>query len=48
LNDRQIRLIAQAQPKREYYYQSRCGHRLFDLQLGPIALAFAGASAPED
>jgi type IV secretion system protein VirB4 len=48
LNDRQIGLIARAEPKREYYYQSRLGARLFDLDLGPIALAFAGASRAED
>jgi hypothetical protein len=42
LNDRQIAIIAHAQPKRDYYYQSRLGNRLFDLGLGPIALAFAG------
>jgi type IV secretion system protein VirB4 len=48
LNDRQIAIIAHAQPKRDYYYQSRLGNRLFDLGLGPIALAFAGTSAPED
>jgi type IV secretion system protein VirB4 len=47
LNARQIELIAQAQPKRDYYYQSRLGNRLFDLDLGSIALAFAGASTPE-
>jgi type IV secretion system protein VirB4 len=48
LNDRQIEIIARAQPKRDYYYQSRLGGRLFDLDLGPIAMAFAGASRPED
>jgi type IV secretion system protein VirB4 len=48
LNERQIRLIAHAQPKRDYYYQSRLGHRVFELGLGPIALAFAGAGRPED
>ncbi len=48
LNDRQIDIIARATPKRDYYYQSRLGVRLFDLDLGPIALAFAGASRPED
>ncbi|MDH5835352.1 conjugal transfer protein TrbE [Luteimonas kalidii] len=47
LNARQIELVARAQPKREYYYQSRLGNRLFDLDLGPVALAFAGASTPE-
>jgi type IV secretion/conjugal transfer VirB4 family ATPase len=48
LNDRQIDIIARATPKRDYYYQSRLGVRLFDLGLGPIALSFAGASRPED
>jgi type IV secretion system protein VirB4 len=46
LNDRQIDLIAQATPKREYYLQSRRGNRLFQLGLGPLALALCGASDP--
>jgi type IV secretion system protein TrbE len=48
LSARQIDIIAQAQPKRDYYYQSRLGNRVFDLSLGPVALAFSGASTPED
>jgi type IV secretion system protein VirB4 len=48
LNGRQIDIVATAQPKRDYYYQSRLGNRVFDLGLGPVALAFAGASSPED
>jgi type IV secretion system protein VirB4 len=48
LNERQISIIARAQPKRDYYYQSRLGNRLFDLGLGPIALAFAGTAMPTD
>mgnify|MGYP001214755949 CR=1 FL=1 len=48
LNSRQIDIVAQAQPKRDYYYQSRLGNRVFDLGLGPVALAFAGAAKPED
>lgn len=48
LNARQIQLVARAQPKRDYYYQSRLGNRVFDLGLGPVALAFAGASTPAD
>lgn len=47
LNDRQIAIIAQAQPKRDYYYQSLLGNRVFDLGLGPIALAFAAAGSPD-
>ena len=45
LNDTQVRLIAQATPKRDYYFQSRAGNRAFDLNLGPIALAVCGASS---
>ncbi len=48
LNSRQIEIVATAQPKRDYYYQSRLGNRVFDLDLGPATLAFAGASTPQD
>lgn len=48
LNPRQIRIIAQACPKRDYYYQSNAGNRLFELGLGPLALAVAGASSAAD
>jgi type IV secretion system protein VirB4 len=48
LNARQIELIARATPKAEYYYYSRLGARLFDLSLGPVALAFVAAASPED
>jgi len=48
LNERQIEIIARAQPKRHYYYQSRLGNRLFELGLGPVALSFVAASRPED
>jgi type IV secretion system protein TrbE len=47
LSDRQIELIAHATPKHDYYYQSRLGSRLFDLSLGAISRAFAGATHPE-
>ncbi|KUM26931.1 conjugal transfer protein TrbE [Mesorhizobium loti] len=46
LNERQIELIARATPKRHYYLQSRRGNRLFELDLGPVALALCGASDP--
>ncbi|NGM49287.1 conjugal transfer protein TrbE [Caulobacter sp. 602-2] len=46
LNDRQIELIARATPKRDYYLQSRQGNRLFQLAMGPVALAICGASDP--
>lgn len=48
LNSRQIALIAEAAPKRDYYVQTRSGARLIDLDLGPAALAFLGASTPQD
>jgi len=48
LNSRQIGLISEAAPKRDYYVQTRNGARLIDLALGPAALAFLGASTPQD
>jgi type IV secretion system protein VirB4 len=48
LNDRQIEIIARATPKRDYYCQSRRGNRLFELGLGPVALAFCAASSKTD
>lgn len=46
LNERQIELVSRATPKRHYYLQSANGNRLFELGLGPIALALCGASDP--
>lgn len=48
LNARQVTLIAEATPKRDYYCQSRLGNRLFELGLGPVALAFCAASSATD
>jgi type IV secretion system protein VirB4 len=48
LNAQQVRIIASATPKREYYFQSSSGNRLFELGLGPLALAAVGASSPGD
>jgi type IV secretion system protein VirB4 len=44
LNRRQIDIIASAIPKRHYYYVSEQGRRLYDLAIGPLAMAFVGAS----
>lgn len=44
LNERQIEIIANAQPKQDYYYVSEKGQRLYQLALGPVALAFVGAT----
>jgi len=48
LSQRQIEIIAQATPKRQYYYTSSLGKRLFELHLGPIALSFIGASSKDN
>ena len=48
LSDRQIDIIAEAAPKRDYYYVSPLGRRLFQFALGPAALAFVGAGSKED
>ncbi|HDZ5419528.1 TPA: VirB4 family type IV secretion/conjugal transfer ATPase [Vibrio harveyi] len=47
LNSRQIDILATAVPKRQYYYVSENGRRLYDLALGPLALSFVGASDKE-
>jgi P-type conjugative transfer protein TrbJ len=48
LNSRQVEILGLAAPKRDYYAQSARGNRLFELGLGPVTLAFCGASSPED
>jgi type IV secretion system protein VirB4 len=48
LSPTEITILAHAQKKRDYYYRSVLGRRLFSLDLGPIALAFAGMSSPAD
>ncbi|ACG77926.1 conjugal transfer protein [Phenylobacterium zucineum HLK1] len=48
LNERQVEILGRAIPKRDYYCQSRRGNRLFELGLGPVALAFCAASAKAD
>jgi type IV secretion system protein VirB4 len=48
LDDAQVALIAGAERKRQYYYTSPTGTRLFELNLGPVALSFLGASSKPD
>lgn len=48
LNERQCQILAQALPKRQYYFQSREGSRLFEVECGPLALAFCAAASAED
>ncbi len=47
LNSRQIEIIAMARQKRQYYFASEQGLRLYELALGPLTLAFVGASDKE-
>ena len=48
LNPRQIEIIAHATPKQDYYAQTAKGNRLFELDLGPLALAICSAATPQD
>ncbi|OOZ38013.1 conjugal transfer protein TrbE, partial [Solemya pervernicosa gill symbiont] len=48
LNSCQLNIITHATRKRDYYYMSPLGKRLFNLNLGPYALAFVGASSKEE
>lgn len=47
LNDQQITMIAAAVPKKQYYYTSEIGSRLYDLVLGKEALAYCAVSAED-
>ena len=47
LNDAQLDLLASARQKREYYYLSERGRRVFDLALGPKTLAFVAIAGDE-
>jgi type IV secretion/conjugal transfer VirB4 family ATPase len=48
LSDTEIGILARAQKKRDYYYRSVKGRRLFRLDLGPVGLAFTAMSSPDD
>ena len=47
LNERQLRILQHARPRRDYYLTCPDGNRLFDLGLGPLALAYCGATSAE-
>ena len=47
LNNRQIDIVSQMTAKRQYYYVSENGRRLFELALGPLTLSFVGATDKE-
>ncbi|CAG2138331.1 Type IV secretion system protein virB4 [Cupriavidus campinensis] len=48
LNERQIDIIGRMAKKLDYYYMSPLGRRKYQLGLGPVNLAFTGASGKED
>jgi type IV secretion system protein VirB4 len=48
LTNRQIVLLTKATQKRDYYYTSPYGSRLFQLGLGPVALALVGVAGIEN
>jgi type IV secretion system protein VirB4 len=48
LNDREIDMLSMATPKRDYYYLSPLGKRMFQLNLGPLCLSFVGVSGKAD
>jgi len=48
LTSRQIEMLSFAIPKRQYYYISPAGRRLFDLALGEATLAFIGSGSKTD
>lgn len=48
LSSKEIMNLKRAQYKKQYYYRSPLGRRMFDLKLGDIALSFAGVSGIDD
>ena len=47
LNGKEIEIISESTPKKEYYYKSPKGSRLFELALGENTLKLVGANDPE-
>ncbi len=48
LNTRQIEILSTATPKRDYYYSSPSGNRLFSLAFGDIGLTYCAATGDAD
>ena len=48
LSEHEIELVANAQPRRHYYFHSSRGRRLFTLDPGPVALALCAATGHRD
>ena len=47
LNNKEIKILAKASPRKDYYYKSTKGSRLFQLALGKNTLKLVGANDPE-
>lgn len=47
LNGRQIYLVSKSKPKRQYYYMSPNGRRMFELNLGHVALSLVATAGKE-
>jgi len=48
LNPREIQLLIEGRQKKQYYYSSSMGRRMFELNLRPKTLAWVGRSTPDD
>lgn len=48
LNDTEVSLVKALVPKKEYYYKSSLGSRIFDLKLSPLEAAFYTATSKAD
>lgn len=47
-HERDIPIVANAIPKRQYYFTCTAGRRLFDLNLGPLAMAVCASTDDSD
>lgn len=48
LNETERNILSKAMPKREYYYKSILGSRLFELALSPFALSYVASASKGD
>lgn len=48
LNETEIGIVKALVPKKEYYYKSSLGSRIFDLKLSPLEAAFYTATSKQD
>lgn len=48
LNDEEVKILSQATQKKEYYYKSEKGNRLFELDLSQVELSYLATSSEAD